>query len=686
MIDDLHRAPNGGYDEERLYAVEPWRPVMSDLFSTGSYELDMVLEKLQAGDNVVFLTSDPADYEPFVTSLLAFVCDAPVGLVYVRSSGQLDHLMETLPSATILDLARLDAVDGSDDPAGIRLAELQEELFRVGLQAYYVFDTLTTLEPWLGSPQVDRAFLTLCPMLYRYRSVAYWNLIKGQHSDPAIAAIKDCTQIFLDVERSEDRNSLQVTPLKVWGRYSEAMFRPHRLEVGDEGIRVRTLPVDAGGQESYTRALAEKNRELAEIRDALNRSNEALQQRNRELADLNHLLSEQSRLYQSLRVNLDHLLTLFRAGQDIGSSLVVDQVRRAIVTATLRLFDVNTCRLCVLEPGEAAPINVTQGEMPAWVETDIPLLNALRDRVCRTGAPHSVSSPDGAQGSLALAPVMVRGRCLGTLEVYAPDDRLDAEESRTLLSYLASEASIALDNAHLYRETQVQGEQLRTYVENVITNEEQESRRLAFDLHDGLVQIIVASYQHMQTARAWRHRDPEIEAREIEQGVRLLRQAIDEARRLIGQLRPAGLDDFGLVHALRLYLAPLATDEGRDVSLDVDPDWPELPSSLEAALYRIVQEATTNIRKYADSCRFRIELHNLPDDLVVSIRDWGRGFDPETVSARPEQGMHMGLIGIRERARMWGGRCIIDSQPGRGTVITVTIPRSRALATTEEPT
>jgi len=155
---------------------------------------------------------------------------------------------------------------------------------------------------------------------------------------------------------------------------------------------------------------------------------------------------------------------------------------------------------------------------------------------------------------------------------------------------------------------------------------------------------------------------------------------------LIGQLRPAGLDDFGLVHALRLYLAPLATDEGRDVSLDVDPDWPELPSSLEAALYRIVQEATTNIRKYADSCRFRIELHNLPDDLVVSIRDWGRGFDPETVSARPEQGMHMGLIGIRERARMWGGRCIIDSQPGRGTVITVTIPRSRALATTEEPT
>jgi signal transduction histidine kinase len=165
-----------------------------------------------------------------------------------------------------------------------------------------------------------------------------------------------------------------------------------------------------------------------------------------------------------------------------------------------------------------------------------------------------------------------------------------------------------------------------------------------------------------------------------------LRQAIYEARRLIGQLRPAGLDDFGLVHALRLYLAPMATDEGWDVSLDVSPEWPDLPPALQAALYRIVQEATTNARKYAGAERIQVALRALPDELAVSIRDWGRGFDPDMVLAVPEQGLHMGLIGIRERARLWGGRCIIDSQPGRGTTITVTIPRSRALATTEEPT
>jgi signal transduction histidine kinase len=246
-----------------------------------------------------------------------------------------------------------------------------------------------------------------------------------------------------------------------------------------------------------------------------------------------------------------------------------------------------------------------------------------------------------------------------------------------LLSYLASEAGIALDNAHLHREVELQGRQLRFFVENVITTEEQESRRLAFDLHDGLAQMIVASYQHFQTAQAWRQRDPGLEEREIDQGVQLLRRAIYEARRLMSQLRPAGLDDFGLVQALRLYVAQLATDADWHVSLAVDPAWQPLPVALEAALFRIVQEATTNARKYAEAPRVEIQLQAGSEQLCLSIRDWGKGFNPAQVASVPQQGLHMGLIGIRERARLWGGTCVIKSQPGKGTSIEVCIPRSR---------
>jgi signal transduction histidine kinase len=99
----------------------------------------------------------------------------------------------------------------------------------------------------------------------------------------------------------------------------------------------------------------------------------------------------------------------------------------------------------------------------------------------------------------------------------------------------------------------------------------------------------------------WRNRDPGVEEQEIEQSIKLLREAIYESRRLIGQLRPAGLDDFGLVRALRLFVAPLATAEDWQVGLKVDPNWGALPPALEAALFRIVQEAATNARKYSDA-------------------------------------------------------------------------------------
>jgi signal transduction histidine kinase len=202
---------------------------------------------------------------------------------------------------------------------------------------------------------------------------------------------------------------------------------------------------------------------------------------------------------------------------------------------------------------------------------------------------------------------------------------------------------------------------------------------LAFDLHDTLVQTIVASYQHLQTAQGWRGRDPSREERELDQGVHLLQQAIYEARRLIAQLRPAGLDDFGLVHALRLYVAQLAAESDWQIDLEIAPQWAKLPPALEAALFRIVQEATNNAKKYAGAQRVRVSLDVSNGRLCVTVRDWGKGFDPTQVPVKPQHGLHMGLIGIRERARMWGGTCDIESEPGEGTVIRVQIPRADEL-------
>ena len=646
--------------------------------STGSAELDGLLEELRPGDNVVFYASAREQYTPFVMALLDHVRLEEIGLVYIRLNGSLDDLVRGLPGLEIVELADSEAAD----PSGALRAKLE----RLGPRAYYLFDPLDALGPWFQDEDSWREFfLSTCPSLFQIRSVAYWCLVRGVLSAPIIAAIQDCTQIFIKV--SQVAEDLIITPLKVWGRYSEAMFLPHRVMFEDRTLRVVPAPVGVEDQQAYVQTLSEKNREMAEIRDALDHSNQELVQRNRDLAELNQRLQEQSRLYQSLRINLDHLVELLKAGQTIGSSLSVEQVHRAMVAAALRLFDVPACRLVLARSDDMDGVQIAQGLPPAWlVLSDQAVTQELRQVVCDTQQVRSLlfeQDDDRGYHSVAMGPIMVRGRCLGTLEVYAQDTRLDHSEATTLLAYLSSEASIALDNAHLYHEVQVQGNQLRSFVENVITTEEQESRRLAFDLHDGLVQLVVASYQHLQTAQAGRARDPELEEREIEQGVQLLRRAIYEARRLISELRPAGLDDFGLVQALRLYVAQLAAEADWQVTLEVDPEWAALPSVLEAAIFRIVQEATTNARKYADARRLQIRLKSDAEQIGVIIRDWGKGFDLAKVSSTPEQGLHMGLVGIRERARLWGGQCLIETHPGKGTSIAVYIPRARIRAQEE---
>jgi len=643
---------------------------MTSAFSTGSYELDALLEELRAGDNVVLFTDTWADYVPFVSSLARRPDPVP-RTVYARSTGLLDRTLAALGRVEVLDLSKVASVENP-------VQALQERMREIGPRVHYIFDPLDTLAPLLV-PREDLSgfFLAICPLLFQLNTVAYWNLLRGEHDAATLADIKDYTQVFIQIDRLEE--SLVVTPIKVWGRYSEAMFRPHRLRIDDCSLRLEPITIRGQAQEAYASALEEKNLELARIRDALNRSNRETQARNRELADLNARLREQSRRYEALHSNLNHLLELFQAGQTIASSLIEDQVHTAIVSAAQRLFDARACRLDLADKGCGRVYDEWGMTPDCQVLFSSRQASRLRVQARETLVPVSGTLTD--LGSFCVAPLSARGTCIGTLEVYRDDTRLDTEESDSLLAYLASAASMAIDNARLYRELEIRGEQLRTFVEDAITSEEQDSRRFAYDLHDGVVQLIVAAYQHLQSAAAWRGRDPQNEEKELNQGTQLLKRSIDEARRLIAQLRPTGLDDFGLTHALCLHVAQLTQEGGWDVRLEVATEWPKLPATLEAAIFRIVQEATRNAQKYAGTPRLRIVLDRTDGDLLVSIRDWGVGFDPSQAFQEHERGRHVGLIGMRERARLWGGEVSIESGAGAGTTITVTIPVPRETRT-----
>ena len=194
-----------------------------------------------------------------------------------------------------------------------------------------------------------------------------------------------------------------------------------------------------------------------------------------------------------------------------------------------------------------------------------------------------------------------------------------------------------------------------------------ERRRIARELHDGLAQHITAAYLHLQSLSGiYRPRSPE--AREaFARAIELTRRAADEVRRVIAGSPPAPLDGRCLAEAIRVEATALSRD-GWQVTLHV-ADIGSVPADIELALFRMTQEALQNVRRHAGLCRVWLNLVRDGAYVHLTIADDGCGFDPQqTPTAR------FGLAGMRERVVLLGGTIDIQSRPGAGTTIVITIP------------
>jgi two-component system sensor histidine kinase DegS len=152
----------------------------------------------------------------------------------------------------------------------------------------------------------------------------------------------------------------------------------------------------------------------------------------------------------------------------------------------------------------------------------------------------------------------------------------------------------------------------------------------------------------------------------------LTTRAIDDLRTLVADLRPLVLDDLGLAPAIRWYASDRLEPEGIDVTVEAESDLPRLPPHIETAVFRIAQEAISNVLNHADAGQVRVRLSR-GHGLELEIEDDGIGFD-STLPVPPDGRQHMGLFGIRERAAALGGEARVESTPGEGTRVSVTIP------------
>lgn len=204
---------------------------------------------------------------------------------------------------------------------------------------------------------------------------------------------------------------------------------------------------------------------------------------------------------------------------------------------------------------------------------------------------------------------------------------------------------------------------------HLLDSQDRERQLIAYEIHDGLAQHLAAAIMHFETIHQSEGNIPARVSNNCEAGLDMLRRSLAEARRLISGLRPPILDESGIVAAIGHLVHDITARGGPEVEVHSRVRFDRLDPVLENAIYRIAQECLTNAHLHSQSEKVRIELIEQDERIRIQVTDWGIGFDPGSVAEN-----RFGLAGIRERARILGGRAEISSVVGEGTRVFVELP------------
>ena len=296
-----------------------------------------------------------------------------------------------------------------------------------------------------------------------------------------------------------------------------------------------------------------------------------------------------------------------------------------------------------------------------------------------TWASYSVvpgTSTDGRDQTLwqfAVTPLKSKGVVLGTAGIATSKRPVDQQRIQ-LLDAIGNQVAVAVERCKLYEEVQLARDLRGQLLHKIITTQEQERRRIARELHDETGQALTALRLCLERlALAPASSTEEIKAR-LAQPLSLCQQAEEEVDKLIFDLRPALLDDLGLVEAIDFYAQTRLKPAGIGVSFKVTGKERRLLDEREVALFRIMQEGISNIVKHAHAKSVMIHLQFKTKQLVARIEDDGRGFEISQIVSPQNPKRGLGLLGMRERMSLVGGSLSIVSKPGFGTRLKAVVP------------
>lgn len=274
--------------------------------------------------------------------------------------------------------------------------------------------------------------------------------------------------------------------------------------------------------------------------------------------------------------------------------------------------------------------------------------------------------------TLVHVPLVVKGFRLGSICVGTRCQREFDSEEQELLTALANQVAVAVENARLYAEVQHKEQMRGELLKKVITAQEEERKRIARELHDDTSQIVTALLYASEEAMEMEALD-EIKE-QLGKMHRLAGQTLTGVHKLIFDLRPTMLDHLGLVPALRWFAQSRLEPLGARVTIEENSTGQRLPAEIETVLFRVVQEAINNTARHSGARNVRITFQMNEEAVTVTVEDDGIGFDMVETTLSPDTRCGLGLMGMRERVELLGGDMEITTAPGFGTKLCLHLP------------
>ena len=392
------------------------------------------------------------------------------------------------------------------------------------------------------------------------------------------------------------------------------------------------------------------------------------------------------------RRRYDYLRALESFGHDTKDITNLSQLATVLEQAITLAMGAEEVRLLMPSASGSQFMSVTdRGSHPIKLQLNSSIVAWLRthDDVLRQEHPrtspgflslsaHDLTQLEEFRVQLSI-PIKHKGELAGILVLSGKrSEEPYSEEDLSLLRAAAYQTAMGLTNARLFASVVAKRTRLEQLLERAIQAQEDERKRLSMELHDSPLQWLTSAVYRLEACLEFFKRGQHLRARkELEETQQVMDTTLSELRNTTAALHPPELEKVGLVKALARYADAFERDTAISCHFEDSGSVPRLPAPVELAVYRVIQEALSNVRKHAQATAVQIQVGLQDGALRAMVRDNGVGFEVD--DSRPTDYGHLGLAGMEERSRMLGGTLTVQSTPDvGGTQITLLIPQTES--------